>query len=91
MFTQIYYPILFLGILAAGGVFAGTNPSYTSFELINHITTSHSVLIITEGGGSVGVECDKTRQEWRWERVDAEEEDARCTGFGEEDAGGEAG
>jgi acyl-CoA synthetase (AMP-forming)/AMP-acid ligase II len=37
---QIYYSIAFLGIVAAGGVFAGTNPSYTTFELEHHIRTA---------------------------------------------------
>jgi hypothetical protein len=28
-FNDIYYPIIVLGIIAAGGIYAGTNPSYT--------------------------------------------------------------
>lgn len=32
-FNDILYPIFFLGLIAAGGVFAGTNPGYTPFEL----------------------------------------------------------
>lgn len=32
-FNHIYYPILFLGVIAAGGVFVGTNPAYTPYEL----------------------------------------------------------
>jgi acyl-CoA synthetase (AMP-forming)/AMP-acid ligase II len=28
-FNDIYYPILVLGIIAAGGIYSGTNPSYT--------------------------------------------------------------
>jgi acyl-CoA synthetase (AMP-forming)/AMP-acid ligase II len=40
--------MLFLGIIAAGGVFAGTNPSYTPFELVHHIRTSHTKFLITE-------------------------------------------
>lgn len=32
-FNDILYPIACLGIVAAGGVFAGTNPSYTPAEL----------------------------------------------------------
>ena len=40
--------MLFLGIIGAGGIFAGTNPSYTSFEIAHHIRTSESMFIITE-------------------------------------------
>lgn len=47
-FNDIYYPIIFLGIIAAGGIFSGTNPSYTQFELVHHIQTSQSKFFITE-------------------------------------------
>ena len=40
--------MLFLGIIGAGGVFAGTNPSYTPHELIHHIRTSKTKFLITE-------------------------------------------
>jgi len=45
---QIYYSMLFLGVVAAGGIFTGTNPSYTQFELIHHIKTSKAKFLITE-------------------------------------------
>ncbi|TKA82652.1 hypothetical protein B0A55_00743 [Friedmanniomyces simplex] len=32
-FNHVYYPLLFLAVVAAGGVFAGTNPAYTPHEL----------------------------------------------------------
>ncbi|RAL63247.1 hypothetical protein DID88_004325 [Monilinia fructigena] len=47
-FNDIYYPMLFLGIIAAGGIFTGTNPSYTSHELTHHIKTSRAKFLITE-------------------------------------------
>lgn len=40
--------MVFLGIIAAGGIFAGTNPSYTPFELAHHIKTSKAKFLITE-------------------------------------------
>ena len=40
--------MLFLGVVAAGGIFAGTNPSYTEFELAHHIKTSQTKFLITE-------------------------------------------
>ena len=47
-FNDIMYPMLFLGIIAAGGIFAGTNPSYTSFEMAHHMRTSETKFVITE-------------------------------------------
>ncbi|KAK6369655.1 uncharacterized protein PV06_10678 [Exophiala oligosperma] len=47
-FNDIYYSLLFLGIVAAGGIFTGTNPSYTPFELTHHIETAHVRFIVTE-------------------------------------------
>lgn len=38
----------YTGIIAAGGVFTGTNPSYTSHELLHHIKTSRAKFLITE-------------------------------------------
>lgn len=47
-FNDILYPILSLGIIGAGAIFAGTNPSYTSFELAHHFRTSKTRFVITE-------------------------------------------
>lgn len=45
---QIYYPILMLAIIGAGGRFTGSNPSYTIFELNHHIRTSHARFLVVE-------------------------------------------
>ncbi|KAK5198122.1 hypothetical protein LTS13_000999 [Exophiala xenobiotica] len=47
-FNSIHYPMLFLGIIAAGGVFAGTNPAYTQYELTHHFKTSYARFVIAE-------------------------------------------
>jgi acyl-CoA synthetase (AMP-forming)/AMP-acid ligase II len=47
-FNDIYYPMVFLGIVAAGGVFTGTNPSYTVHELIHAINTAKIKFFISE-------------------------------------------
>lgn len=46
--SQLYYPLLFLGIVGVGGVFAGTNPAYTPFELVHHFKTSRTNYVISE-------------------------------------------
>jgi len=40
--------MIFLGIIGAGGIFAGTNPAYTTHELIHHLRTSKTKFVITE-------------------------------------------
>jgi acyl-CoA synthetase (AMP-forming)/AMP-acid ligase II len=40
--------MLYLGIVAAGGVFTGTNPGYTQYELTHHIKTAKANFLITE-------------------------------------------
>lgn len=45
---QIYYQLLHLAIVGAGGIFTGSNPGYTSYELKHHIKTSHAKYIIGE-------------------------------------------
>lgn len=44
---QIYYPVLLLGVIAAGGVFAGTNPGYKHIELTHHIKISKAKFLIS--------------------------------------------
>lgn len=45
---QIYYSLLFLAIVAAGGIFAGTNPAYTTYELVHHVKTSLTKFLVVE-------------------------------------------
>uniref|UniRef100_A0A093XTW5 Putative acyl-coenzyme A synthetase n=1 Tax=Talaromyces marneffei PM1 TaxID=1077442 RepID=A0A093XTW5_TALMA len=43
----IYYPVLLLGVIAAGGIFAGTNPGYKHIELTHHIKISKAKFLIS--------------------------------------------
>ena len=47
-FNDIIYPMLVLGTIGAGGIYTGTNPSYTPHELTHHFRTSGTEFIITE-------------------------------------------
>ncbi|KAK2781973.1 hypothetical protein FQN52_000333 [Onygenales sp. PD_12] len=47
-FNDIYYSMVFLAVIGAGGVFAGTNPGYTQFELSHHIKTAKVSFLISE-------------------------------------------
>ena len=39
-FNSIWHPIFFQGVVAAGGVYAGTNPAYTAHELAHALKRS---------------------------------------------------
>ncbi|KAJ5989741.1 hypothetical protein N7522_009948 [Penicillium canescens] len=47
-FNDIHYSILVLAIIGAGGIFTGSNPSYTPHELVHHIKASQSKILISE-------------------------------------------
>ncbi|KAF3927120.1 S-dihydroxybenzoyltransferase [Arthrobotrys entomopaga] len=49
-FNDIFYPIIFLAIIGVGGIFVGTNPGYTVFELNHHLRISHSKFVIAQPG-----------------------------------------
>ena len=45
---QIYYSVAFLGILAFGGIFAGSNPSHTPYELAHAFKIPQVKALIVE-------------------------------------------
>jgi 4-coumarate--CoA ligase len=47
-FNDIMYPMVFLGGVAAGGVFSGTNPGYRIAEIRHHIRTAEVKFFIVE-------------------------------------------
>ncbi|OJJ50311.1 hypothetical protein ASPZODRAFT_139618 [Penicilliopsis zonata CBS 506.65] len=47
-FNDIYYSMLVLGIVGAGGVFTGTNPSYTQRELVHHLNVAKVKFLVSE-------------------------------------------
>jgi acyl-CoA synthetase (AMP-forming)/AMP-acid ligase II len=42
------YSMLFLGLIGAGGIFSGSNPAYTAFEIEHHIKTAQVKFIVVE-------------------------------------------
>lgn len=46
-FNSIWYPIFFQGVVAAGGVYAGTNPAYTAHELAHALQTSKAKFVLS--------------------------------------------
>ncbi|KAI9818922.1 MAG: hypothetical protein M1827_007743 [Pycnora praestabilis] len=47
-FNDIFYSLIFLAIIGAGGCFAGSNPGYTSQELAHHMKTTKTRFVITD-------------------------------------------
>ncbi|KAL4736081.1 hypothetical protein BDV11DRAFT_211572 [Aspergillus similis] len=47
-FNDIYYSMLVLAIIGLGGIFTGTNPSYTTHELAHHFRTAEVRFVLSE-------------------------------------------
>ncbi|KAL4996697.1 hypothetical protein BDV10DRAFT_171699 [Aspergillus recurvatus] len=47
-FNDIYYCLLVLAIIGVGGIYTGTNPSYTSHELAHHFRTAEVRFVVSE-------------------------------------------
>jgi 4-coumarate--CoA ligase len=47
-FNDIMYPMLVLGLVGAGGIFSGSNPAYTPFEIEHHVKTAQVKFVVTE-------------------------------------------
>ncbi|KAL4925699.1 acyl--CoA ligase [Aspergillus undulatus] len=71
-FNDIYYPMLVLSIVGCGGIFTGTNPSYTPHELAHHFRASETKFVLSEpepelldpildAAGQVGISQDRVR------------------------------
>ncbi|KAL2827625.1 hypothetical protein BDW59DRAFT_179103 [Aspergillus cavernicola] len=56
--NDIFFPVVFIGIIMAGGVFSGANPTYVARELAYQLQDSGSVyLICAEDSLDTGVEA----------------------------------
>lgn len=49
-FNSIYYPVIVLGIIGAGGVYTGTNPGYTVGEMRHAVGVVGARWVVVEGG-----------------------------------------
>ena len=56
--SNIWYPVIFMGVLMAGGVFTGANPGYVARELAYQLKDSDAkFLLCTDASLEVGVEA----------------------------------
>jgi 4-coumarate--CoA ligase len=48
--NSIFFPVLFMGVLMAGGIFTGANPSYVARELAHQLRDSDAKFLVTASG-----------------------------------------
>jgi 4-coumarate--CoA ligase len=59
--NNIFYPIVFMGIIMAGGIFTGTNPTYLKTELAHQLRDSEAKLMFcNESQLETGLEAAET-------------------------------
>lgn len=59
--NNIFFPVVFLGVLMAGGIFTGANPSYTARELAYQLKDAGAkFLLCTKDSLDVGIEATAT-------------------------------
>ncbi|KAK3676144.1 hypothetical protein LTR78_003894 [Recurvomyces mirabilis] len=46
--NHILYPLVFMGVVAAGGVFAATNPAYTPYEMVHALKIAKVKFVIAQ-------------------------------------------
>ncbi|KAH6675739.1 hypothetical protein B0J14DRAFT_371673 [Halenospora varia] len=65
-FNSVYYSLIYLAVIGAGGIFVGSNPAYTTSELAHLFTISNVKFVLTEPDfldkiittvGKVGISC----------------------------------
>ncbi|KAH8676590.1 hypothetical protein BGZ60DRAFT_260185 [Tricladium varicosporioides] len=47
-FNSVYYSLIYLAVIGAGGIFVGSNPAYTTLELTHLFTISNVRFVLTE-------------------------------------------
>lgn len=59
----LFFPVLFMGVLLAEGVFTGANPTYVARELAHQLRDSGATFLITaDDGGSLETAIDAAAQ-----------------------------
>ncbi|KAH8690843.1 putative 4-coumarate-CoA ligase [Talaromyces proteolyticus] len=59
--NHLFYPILFSGVIMAGGIFSGCNPTYSSQELAHQIRDSEPTFIFSQGGTALQTCLEATK------------------------------
>ncbi|KAL3706792.1 hypothetical protein TMatcc_007805 [Talaromyces marneffei ATCC 18224] len=48
--NNLFYPVAFMGVIMAGGIFSGCNPTYSALELAHQIKDSDPKFVLSQGG-----------------------------------------
>jgi 4-coumarate--CoA ligase len=48
--NHLFYPVIFMGVIMAGGIFSGCNPTYSRQELAHQIRDADPAFVFTQGG-----------------------------------------
>lgn len=49
----LFYPVAFMGVIMAGGIFSGCNPTYSALELAHQIKDSDPKFVLSQGGDAM--------------------------------------
>ena len=59
--NNIFFPVIFMGVVMAGGIFTGANPGYVARELAYQLENSGAVFLLC-AGGSLDIGLDAASQ-----------------------------
>lgn len=51
--NNLFYPVVFMGVIMAGGIFSGCNPTYSALELAHQIRDSDPRFVLSHGGDAM--------------------------------------
>lgn len=51
--NTLFYPVAFMGVIMAGGIFSGCNPTYSVLELAHQIKDSDPLFVLSQGGDAM--------------------------------------
>lgn len=51
--NNLFYPVAFMGVIMAGGIFSGCNPTYSALELAHQIRDSDPRFVLSQGGDAM--------------------------------------
>ncbi|EED18480.1 4-coumarate-CoA ligase, putative [Talaromyces stipitatus ATCC 10500] len=51
--NNLFYPVVFMGVIMAGGIFSGCNASYTTQELAHQIKDADPKYVLSQGGDAM--------------------------------------
>lgn len=60
--NNLFYPVVFMGVIMAGGIFSGCNPTYSALELAHQIRDSDPAFVLSQGGDAMKTCLDAAKR-----------------------------